>query len=112
MPIFSHLHRPPLQWIILNSTTSGRLTFGNLSRGSVIGASLFNGDTALLKKFSINEKWNFQFRAEAFNVLNHANFNTPNAIVFFGNSISPSAGIITDTATRERQIQFAVRILF
>jgi len=67
---------------------------------------------AMLKKFSINEKWNFQFRAEAFNVLNHANFNTPNAIVFFGNSISPSAGIITDTATRERQIQFAVRILF
>src|SRR6266516_300903 len=25
LPIFSHLQRPPLQWIILNSTTSGRL---------------------------------------------------------------------------------------
>ena len=38
---------------------------------------------------------NLQFRAEFFNVLNHANFGTPNATVFSSGAISPSAGLIT-----------------
>ena len=87
-------------------------TFGNVSRGSFTGPGLFTVDTSLFKKFSINENWSLQFRAEAFNVLNHVNFNTPNPVVFFGTNIGPSAGAITDTATRERQIQLALRLLF
>ena len=42
---------------------------------------------------------NLQFRAEFFNVLNHANFNTPNAVVFTPTGVSPTAGVITSTST-------------
>jgi hypothetical protein len=55
-----------------------------------------------------------QFRTEIFNVLNHANFDTPNLIVFSGTDISPTAGVLTGTATNGngRQIQFALRLEF
>ena len=53
-----------------------------------------------------------QFRAEFFNVLNHANFGTPNATVFSSGAISPSAGLITTTATTSRQIQFGLKLIF
>jgi hypothetical protein len=44
--------------------------------------------------------------------MNHANFGTPNAIVFSGTAISPSAGLITATATTSRQIQFGLKFVF
>jgi hypothetical protein len=54
-----------------------------------------------------------QFRAEFFNVLNHSNFATPNAIVFTSaTQASPSAGLITATNTTSRQIQFGLKVLF
>jgi hypothetical protein len=87
-------------------------TFGNVSRGSLIGPGLFNVDTSLFKKFTIRETVNLQFRAEVFNVFNHANFSYPNAVVFSGNEISPSAGVVTQTATTSRQLQFALKLLF
>jgi hypothetical protein len=83
-----------------------------VARGSIIGPGLTTFDTSLFKTVSINEKWRLQFKAEAFNILNHTNFSEPNAVVFSGNSISSSAGLITGTATTSRQIQFALKRLF
>ena len=87
-------------------------TFGNVARGSLTGPGLTTFDTSLFKKVSINERWNVQFRAEAFNIFNHANFAEPNAVVFTGSNVSPSAGVITGTATTSRQIQFALKVMF
>jgi hypothetical protein len=87
-------------------------TFGNVSRGSLRGPNLVNIDTSFFKKFRITERWNLQFRAEAFNILNHANFAYPNEIVFSGSSYSSSAGAVTNTATSSRQIQFALKLQF
>jgi hypothetical protein len=63
-----------------------------------------------------------QFRVEYFNVLNHTNFTTPNPVVFSTGptpskpgtapSLSPTAGVITATATTSRQLQFALKLLF
>src|SRR5439155_23583986 len=53
-----------------------------------------------------------QFRAEFFNTLNHTNFGPPNPIVFAGTSISPSAGLITTTATTSRQIQLGLKVIY
>ena len=83
-----------------------------MARGSLRGPSLVNFDTSLFKKFTIRERLNLQFRAEAFNVFNHANFSHPQQVVFSGTAISPSAGVITQTATTSRQIQFALKLLF
>jgi hypothetical protein len=87
-------------------------TFGNVARGSLIGPRLTTFDTSLFKMVGITERWRLQFRAEAFNIFNHSNFSEPNAVVFAANSISPSVGIITSTATTSRQIQFALKLLF
>jgi hypothetical protein len=87
-------------------------TFGNAGKGILRGPSLFNVDTSLFKRFSIHENYDLQFRFEAFNVLNHTNFGNPSPIVFSGNNYSPTVGRITDTATRSRELQFALRLTF
>ncbi len=55
---------------------------------------------------------NLQIRSEFFNALNHTNFGTPNAIVFSGTQVSSTAGLITNTATTSRQIQFSMKLTF
>ncbi len=87
-------------------------TFGNVARGSFLGPGLTAFDTSLFKNFKLNERWGLQFRAEGFNILNHANFGSPSPIVFSGTNFSPSAGVITKTATTARQIQFALKLSF
>src|SRR5436309_6763641 len=89
-------------------------TFGNLGRGQLRGPGYLNVDTSFFKRILLKERLNLQFRTEVFNLLNHANFDTPNLIVFSGTGISPTAGVITNTATNGngRQIQFALRLEF
>src|SRR6059036_1701578 len=89
-------------------------TFGNVARGQFRGPGFLNVDTSLFKRIPLKERLNLQFRTEFFNVLNHANFDTPNLIVFSGTDISPTAGVITGTAGsgNGRQIQFALRLEF
>src|SRR6266516_2176579 len=87
-------------------------TFGNVARGSLRGPGLFNVDTSFLKKIRVSEGLNVQFRAEAFNVLNHPNFAYPNEVIFAGGEYSSSGGTINTTATPSRQIQFALKLLF
>jgi hypothetical protein len=91
-------------------------TFGNVGRSPLRGPGLFSVDTSLFKRIPIRESLALQFRAEAFNVLNHTNFGLPNQVVFQGTSanysISDSAGQITSTANYSRQIQFALKLIF
>ena len=87
-------------------------TFGNVSRGSLTGPPLTVIDTSFFKRIRINEQWNLQFRAEAFNVLNHTNFAEPGQVIFTGSTYSSSAGVITSTSTPSRQLQFALKLLF
>jgi Carboxypeptidase regulatory-like domain len=86
-------------------------TFGNVSRGSLTGPGLVDVDTSLFKRLRVNERMNVQLRVEAFNILNHANFFYPNAIVFQGSNYSQTAGQITAAAT-SRQLQLALKLLF
>ena len=85
--------------------------YGNLGRDTLIGPGLATWDLSLLKDTSIRERLRLQFRAEFFNVLNHPNFNFPNAITFTP-ATSPTAGVITSTSTSSRQIQFGFKLLW
>ncbi len=87
-------------------------TFGNIGRGVLTGPGLADLDASLFKTTAITERTSLQFRAELFNALNHANFATPNATVFSSGAYSPSAGLITATATTSRQIQFGLKLIF
>lgn len=84
--------------------------YGNLGRNTLTGPGLATWDFSLLKDTRIHERLNLQFRAEFFNILNHANFNTPNIIAFTPTGVSPTAGVITSTSTTSRQIQFALKL--
>jgi hypothetical protein len=97
---------------------------GNLGRNSLTGPSLRNVDLSLFKNIplpSISERFNVQFRIEAFNIFNHANFGPPlnNAAVYTqdGNNFTQldavsGAGQIDTTVTTSRQMQFGLKIIW
>jgi hypothetical protein len=89
-------------------------TYGNVGRNILQGAGLASTDFSLAKKFAISEKVHVQFRAEFFNAFNRVNLNTPNPVVYTAatGGPSPTAGVITSTATTSRQIQFGAKVLF
>ncbi len=87
-------------------------TYGNLGRGTLTGPGLADVDLSLFKNTGITEKTNLQFRAEVFNILNRSNYGTPNAIAFSSGAVSPSAGLITTTATFPREIQLGLKLIF
>jgi hypothetical protein len=57
---------------------------GSEARNDIPGFGLTQFDPSLAKKFAITERLHLQFRADAFNVLNHPNFTNPQGLVFFG----------------------------
>jgi hypothetical protein len=87
-------------------------TWGNVGRGTFRGPGLASVDLSLFKNIPLSERSTLQFRAECFNVANRANFGTPNAIVFSGGAVSPSAGLITSTVTTSRQLQLGLKLIF
>jgi len=89
-------------------------TYGNVGRDTLTGPGLAELDVSVMKNTAISERVRLQFRAEFFNVLNHANFGTPNTVVFSSASTTPAstAGVITSTASTSRQIQFGLKLLF
>ena len=80
---------------------------GNLGRNTFIGPGWSNLDFSIIKDTKISESKSLQLRAEFFNVLNQATFGNPGATL-----TSTGFGLITGTATSERQIQFGLRFIF
>ena len=91
---------------------------GNLGRNTLIGPGLLNFDCSLFKNNyikRISDRFNAQFRAEFFNIVNHTNFAPPldNRNIFDSSgSRVANAGLITSTQTPSRQIQFAVKLIW
>jgi hypothetical protein len=86
--------------------------YGNLGRNTLIGPGLATWDLSVIKDTTVYERLSLQFRAETFDLLNRANFNTPNLIVFTPSGVSATAGAITGTSTASRQIQFGLKLLW
>ncbi len=86
-------------------------TYGNVGRNVIEGPGLKSVDLSLVKATRITEKWSLQFRAEFFNLLNHANFGLPGNVVLQSNGTpASSAGLVADTTTTSRQIQFGMKL--
>jgi len=54
----------------------------NVGRNTIIGPGFANVDLTLDKTTAITERLRMNFRAEFFNIMNHANFGLPSNIVF------------------------------
>jgi hypothetical protein len=89
-------------------------TYGNVGRNILQGPSLTQFDFSLAKRWALSERFNLQFRSEFFNVFNHTNLNTPNPVVYAAatGAPSPTAGVITSTATTSRQVQLGLKLLW
>jgi hypothetical protein len=90
---------------------------GNAGRNILTGPGLEDLDFSLVKKTHVADRFNVQFRAEAFNLLNRANFQVPPLVT--GTDISdsagapnPTAGVVTSTATTSRQIQLGLKLIW
>jgi hypothetical protein len=102
----------PSAFLAPANTAANAGFYGNVGRDTLIGPGLGTWDFSVLKATRLSERLNLQFRAELFNLLNRANFNLPNAVVFTPSGVSPTAGAITSTATTSRQVQFGLKLLW
>jgi hypothetical protein len=82
-------------------------TFGNASRSVITGPGRWNIDAAISRNFVIREGIRLNFRWEAFNMLNHANFGNPGTNLNSGTTF----GIIS-TASDPRIMQGALKVMF
>ncbi|HZD31688.1 MAG TPA: carboxypeptidase regulatory-like domain-containing protein, partial [Candidatus Angelobacter sp.] len=85
---------------------------GSAARDGLTGPGLLTWDFSAIKNTQLRERLNLQFRAEIFNLLNRANFNTPSLITFTPTGVSGSAGAITATSTTSRQVQFGLKLVW
>lgn len=111
--------------------------FGNSSRNSLAGPGLSQFDLTLGKRFPVTEKANVEFRAEVYNLLNHANFANPANVrlqqivpsgpgkaglqpgqAFTTSTAGANFGVLNSTVSNQigigtnRQIQLALRLNF
>jgi len=80
--------------------------FGNAGRNILTGPGLQTINISLVKNTVLSERATLQFRAEAFNLLNHVNLDLPDNFVG-----SPTFGQIL-SAENPRHIQFALKLIF
>jgi Carboxypeptidase regulatory-like domain/TonB-dependent Receptor Plug Domain len=90
--------------------------------GTTTGPSYHRFDFSVFKNIPINERFNMEFRAEFFNIINHPNFNAPgfggNGVVSISNSTNfnntnfGAIGSTRDAPNAPRQIQFALKLYY
>jgi outer membrane receptor protein involved in Fe transport len=79
---------------------------GNLARNTFVGPGYWDADTSLFKNCRISDRFNLQFRAEAFNIFNHTSFQIGN-----NQMNSPTFGQAGGTFP-PRNLQFALKLSF
>ena len=99
--------RPAFNTTIFSLPALGQM--GTAARRFFYGPGIANSDLALLKNLHLTESKSLQFRVEAFNVANHAQFYGAAAVS--GNISSPSFGRVVSAAD-PRLLQVAVKFYF
>ena len=91
-------------------------TFGDAPRDVARAPGLWQADLGVSKRIALRERYQLQFRAEAFNIFNRAQFGAPNADISAGPG---EFGVITQPVNTTpigtgtpRQIQLALRLEF
>jgi hypothetical protein len=96
-------------------------TWGNLGRNAVRAPGHWQIDPALSKRFSVTERIGTTFRAEAFNVLNHAQYGKPATSWAASNAVANpnNYGVITTSynsgtagSGTARDLQFSLKVDF
>jgi hypothetical protein len=111
---------PCVQWLNPAAFAANPLgTFGDLGRNALRGPGTTNFDVSLSRQFKFKERFSLQFRADAFNIVNHPNFVgaiSPAGTVqgystFSGTMTSSSFGRVA-AAFDPRILQFSTKFYF
>jgi Carboxypeptidase regulatory-like domain len=94
-----------------NNPATGQPIDGNASRNGFRGPAFKNVDLAIFRTFRLTERFNMEFRAEASNALNIANYNNPNATVAANNFGLITAATGNGTGNM-RQLQLGLRLTY
>jgi hypothetical protein len=81
---------------------------GWVTRNTGRGPGTVSFDLSGIKNFRIHERFNMQFRAEAYNIINHGIFNNPSGAL----GTPTAVGKITGTSLDNRSLQFAIKGTF
>ena len=119
-PICNNGTTPCVQWLSPAAFSIPQAgTFGNLGHNALRGPGTVNFDMAISRIFRLNERYSVQARADAFNLLNHANFvgaispaGTVSGYTTFGNNMNASNFGWIRSAFDPRIIQFALKLYF
>ena len=92
----------------------GLASFGSTNKGEYVGPGFAEWDASLARKFPITESSNLQFRAEYFNLLNHANLGDPGTTLggSFGKITGSSPQNTAAAANLERIAQLSLKLIF
>jgi len=117
--IANHVNATHAQWAGGFNLPDGFFTapclgcVGNLGRNTFVGPGYWAVDTSIFKTFQLSDRFGLQFRAEAFNVFNHTNFQLGGATAAtgFNNLNNPPFGRASGTFN-PRQLQFGLKLSF
>ena len=86
---------------------------GNLGKDVFTGPGINNWDMVVAKTTKITERFNLEFRAEAYNVFNRPEFSQPHQFIEFADfGQSTTTPLHADGTTTARQLQFAMKLHF
>jgi hypothetical protein len=97
------------RWLNINAFQMVALgTFGNCPVGVARAPGYSDVDLVLSKRFDVGQERYLEFRAEAFNLLNHPSFGPPARDI----SVPNTFGLITSTVSSPRVIELALKFYF
>jgi hypothetical protein len=94
---------------------------GNEARNDIPGFGLVQMDLSIGRKFPLTDRLKLQFRADAFNLLNHPNFTNPGAFVQYGSLELQSSEMLNQglgglnplfQEGGSRSLQFSLKLTF
>jgi len=85
---------------------------GTLGRNTFTGPGFTEWNPSLFKNIKISERMQLQFRAESFNVLNHANFKLPGAEDQYHDSVRDTTFGQAGGTFNARNLQFGLKLSF
>jgi Carboxypeptidase regulatory-like domain len=85
---------------------------GNVRRNSLPGPGTLDLDLSIIKNTKLTERTSLQFRAEAFNVMNHYNPGAPFGGIFQTSAVDGLSTTSQAPIVTPRQIQFALKLEF
>jgi hypothetical protein len=100
----------PSAFTVPGFATAADNPYGNEQRNALVGPGFMNTNVSLFKTFPIYERFRFQFRAEAFNVIGNVNLGLPRTNYNVFKTLT--SGNITTTQNDSRVFQFAGKLLF